>query len=446
MLLYLFPFFFSCGSAVEKQGKVVETKEEISVQVPKENFETGKIIPAVKCKSDSANSYALYLPKNFSAEKKLPIIFLFDPHAKGSFPLEKYKLLAEKYHYILIGSNNSKNGNTNEESADIVNKLLNDVSQRISFDNQRMYIGGFSGGARVAGMIAMENSLFKSLICCGAGFSWNGQPLKFDYIGFAGKGDFNMTELEQLDAALDNSSSHHFLDEFDGKHEWPDSLTMEDGFLFLEFSAMKNGSTTKNDSLIKNFSERTEKKISKTKNPLDEFSLNKKLSVFLEGLTDISVYKKKMELLTGSAEFKSAMKRKQEMQTKEMQLMQDYGQAIQTNDEKWWASEVQKLNSLTKKSDDESQMHKRILAYISIACYSISNSALKQNALPEAEKFLRIYKLVDPPNSEHAYLLAVVKMKQGDKNSALAFLKEAVKLGFDDWKRMEKEAPDLPRP
>src|ERR1017187_4246613 len=81
----------------------------ISIATP-DSFEAGKIIDPVICKSDSTQSYALYIPAKAN-KSALPIIYFFDAHGDGALPLKKYKSLADAYGFILIGSNSSKNGN-----------------------------------------------------------------------------------------------------------------------------------------------------------------------------------------------------------------------------------------------------------------------------------------------------------------------------------------------
>src|SRR5689334_1634716 len=72
-------------------------------------FQPGKIL-SVTCRTDAAQSYALYIPIRGN-KVALPIIYCFDPHGDGALPLKKYKALAEAYGFMLAGSNNSKNGN-----------------------------------------------------------------------------------------------------------------------------------------------------------------------------------------------------------------------------------------------------------------------------------------------------------------------------------------------
>src|SRR5947209_5644709 len=70
----------------------------------------GQIIDAVKCVADRSQSYALYLPSNYSPDRTWNVILAFDPGARGRRPVERYQAAAEKYGYIVAGSNNSRNG------------------------------------------------------------------------------------------------------------------------------------------------------------------------------------------------------------------------------------------------------------------------------------------------------------------------------------------------
>ncbi|MCX6953802.1 MAG: hypothetical protein NTV51_16760, partial [Verrucomicrobia bacterium] len=44
---------------------------------------TGRILGTVSCARDPAQTYALYVPSNYTPDKKWPVIFCFDPGARG---------------------------------------------------------------------------------------------------------------------------------------------------------------------------------------------------------------------------------------------------------------------------------------------------------------------------------------------------------------------------
>src|SRR6267143_2302869 len=70
----------------------------------------GEIVESVACKSDLQQSYALYLPSQYTPDKKWPMLYAFDPGARGKLPVSLFKDAAEKFGFIVVGSNNSKNG------------------------------------------------------------------------------------------------------------------------------------------------------------------------------------------------------------------------------------------------------------------------------------------------------------------------------------------------
>jgi len=105
---------FSIACASKKDGEktndtAIENKITAGVEAA-DTFETGKVIATILCKENPAQSYALYIPAG-NKHDTLPVIYFFDPHGDGSFPVTRYKALADQYGFILIGSNNSKNGN-----------------------------------------------------------------------------------------------------------------------------------------------------------------------------------------------------------------------------------------------------------------------------------------------------------------------------------------------
>ncbi|WP_431215405.1 hypothetical protein ACQ86N_12320 [Puia sp. P3] len=116
----------------------------------------GKVTDPVVCKADPAQSYALYIPVKGNAAA-MPVVYFFDPHGSGSLPLNKYRQLAETYGFILVGSNNSKNGNDWSATEKVWQSLATDTKSRLKIDAGRVYTCGFSGGAKVASFVAIQH-------------------------------------------------------------------------------------------------------------------------------------------------------------------------------------------------------------------------------------------------------------------------------------------------
>jgi predicted esterase len=222
-------------------------------QASAQDLEKGKLIEKVVCQGDSGQSYALYLPSAFDPGKKWPILFIFDPGARGAAAVEAFRAAAETYGWILVGSNNSTNGPM-RESAAAAWAIWTDALKRLPLDERRVYASGFSGGARVASVFPQViGRAVAGVIGCGAGLSSGIKPgdLKAAvYFGLTGLADFNYGEMKNLDLAFDPSGVPHRLLFFEGVHAWPDQPLCARAVGWMEVMAMKGGLRPKNEALV----------------------------------------------------------------------------------------------------------------------------------------------------------------------------------------------------
>ena len=116
------------------------------------DFPKGQQVDRVATLKDEAQSYALYLPSNYDPSRPWPVIFLFDPGARGPSAVSHFRAAAERYGYVLVGSNNSRNGLWEQYVPGIL-AMIADAGTRLSLDPKRVYAAGLSGGARVASRI-----------------------------------------------------------------------------------------------------------------------------------------------------------------------------------------------------------------------------------------------------------------------------------------------------
>jgi len=445
LLLLLIPMIFltSCGSKpTNKNGQETPGTPIITYDT---TLKSGIITEKVICKNDPNVSYALYLPSAYKAGNEFPVIYLFDPHADGLLPVNKYKELAEKYGYILIGSYNSKNGMAWEGVHQSIKTMFDDTQNRLSIDKNRIYTGGFSGGSRVASSVAIYDGGIRGVIGCSAGFPQLNKQIenKFDFIGIAGNEDFNMTEMKNLDKNLDGTAMRHTLIIFNGKHEWSSKEIFQLAFEWIQLNEMKDKMIAVNTALVNEITQSYQKQIKETISKGKKYEavlLYKQMLSFLDGITDVSANKKSMDSLANLDDVKKMIEFKTNMEKHELEIQQNYAQQFTSKDLIWWTNEVNQLNAKAKSNDPEvAQMNKRILGYLSLVCYSYSNSSLNSNHLDQADKFIKLYELIDPPNSEHSYMSAMLFAKRNEKDKVIPALKEAVKLGFDDNNRLQND-------
>lgn len=402
-----------------------------------DSFPVKKIIPNVVCRNDATQSYALYIP----SEKPGAIIYFFDPHAAGSLPLEKYKALADAYNFILAGSNNSKNGNDFQTAEKIWQSLFNDTKSRIALNTNRFYVCGFSGGAKAASYLALHHNEIKAVIAGGAGLP-DGTPasnFNFSFTGITGKGDMNMTDMTALNNELDKTQTKHRIIFFNGKHEWAPTNIMNIAFAGLEFDAIRNKIIPKNDALINTFINNSKKRIDSSvkKNNWLQASNECILAInMLDGLTDESFFNQKNNTIVNDTTYKNQLQQQQQLFIIEENKKTEYNAKFQNGDMQYWNNTINDLNSKSKTQTAEGTMYQRLLAYLSLALYSISNQLINQNQNDQAANFVSLYKLADPTNSEAWYFAAILDARKNDANAVNEDLFKAVKNGFNDKERM----------
>ncbi len=432
-------FAFSCASSESEKAKNDSIEP---LQVIKTEYKKGDITTLFVA-GDPSNSFILYLPANFDSTKKYPLVVFFDPHADGSLPLNKYKSLSEKWGYIFVGSNSSKNGMTANETMKIGNALIGEVKKNIKIDETEIILCGFSGGARVASTLAISRNDIKGVICNSAAPS---QPINGKiFIGLAGLGDMNYLEMKNFMNGQNGNVSPHELLAFDGKHEWATIGMMEDALLMISITPLNGKNNLKTvemyrelGGLIYNQSESIKNISCMIANNLLLSGKRAQEASFTNGkvrVTDDSTIElpKKTDPCTKSDEaaWKAA-------ESEETILQQELASALMSQDTTWW-----KINSPkyfeSKKQGADKFMRQRLSGYASLMCYSYANQAFRSNNLHAAEKLVAVYAIVDPTNSEWAYMRANLYMQIGLNEYALNSLETAVKLGFNDKNRLQND-------
>ncbi|RPJ79985.1 MAG: hypothetical protein EHM13_12780, partial [Acidobacteria bacterium] len=128
-----------------------------------DDFPRGTPIERVACLKQPTQTYALYLPSTYSPDTPHPILYCFDPGARGRVPVELFREPAERLGYIVVGSNNSRNGPWGpiEEA---IQAVWEDTHARFALDPRRFYTTGMSGGGGPAWTLASSGAA-GTIIC-----------------------------------------------------------------------------------------------------------------------------------------------------------------------------------------------------------------------------------------------------------------------------------------
>ncbi|HVG28954.1 MAG TPA: hypothetical protein VM864_04465 [Pyrinomonadaceae bacterium] len=278
-----------------------------------EDLPRGAIVEGVKVASAPGQSYVLYLPAGYTPDRKWPILYAFDPSGSGKRPVGAFRAAAEKYGYVVVGSNDSRNGLMAAPLKQIINALWQDTHERFSIDDARVYAAGFSGGARVANGLAVAcGGCVAGVISSGAGFPPVIKPtasLPYAFFGTVGVDDFNFREMRPLERTLDALDVVNRLATFDGRHQWCPEEVCAEGIEWMELLAMRHGRRPKDDAFIDGALARYTARAEKLRRPADAYERHAALRAIaqtFDGLRDVGRYGAEAAALKKTKEFRAA--------------------------------------------------------------------------------------------------------------------------------------------
>jgi dienelactone hydrolase len=406
----------------------------------------GTVVPSVACLHDPSQSYALYLPSNYSPDRRWPIIYAFDPFARGSVPVQLYKAAAEKYGYIVAGSNNAKNGPGSLEMA-AAQAVWEDTHRRFAIDKDRVYTTGLSGGARFATSFALYcyTCLVAGVIAQGATY-----PVKeaapandhFLYYVAIGDQDFNFPEVAELRAKKAEQGAAFKVKVYPGPHQWAPSDVVEDAFEWLELKAMQAGKEKPNPVFIQQQLKKAQEEAMKAEeagDTLTEFYAVRSLAVDFKGLADVSSFEGKLASLKKSKALKHARQQENHELDRQRSLTasasSDIAGLAQVGPEQ--VSVLQQrimsvfadLRRQLKSGARDRLVYVRAFNQLWIEGIEDGQEQFRKNEYVRAGDYFQLMADVAPDQSWPLLLLAETKVREGDKKAALKALDAAVKRG-----------------
>ena len=424
-----------------------------AAQTPAAEFDAlksrGTVVPSLTCLADSSQSYALYLPSQYSPEKRWPVIYAFDPFAHGKTPVELYKNIAEKYGYIIAGSNNSQNGPAGPAMA-AAQAVWQDTHRRLALDKDRVYTTGLSGGARFATSFTLYcyTCAIAGVIAHGAGYPLGTiKPANdhFLYYAAVGDADFNLPELLELRRKKEEQGAGYKVKIYSGQHQWAPPEVFEDAIEWLELKAMQAGTRKPDAEFIRRLFDRTRSEAAeagKKGDALGQFHALRSLVSDFKGLenTDAAEFEKQLAALKSSKSLKEARKKEQHEIDQQRALTEitagdiarlstaDPDEQIQIR--RRIAASMADLRRQAGATGPDSAVSARAFNQLWIQGIEQGQEELRLRHLVQAEVCFELMGEAAPDRPWPLIMLAEVRVKAGNKKAAIKALEDAVKHGL----------------
>ncbi len=403
-----------------------------------QQFQLGQINERVTSPSNPKQQYALYVPSTYSAAKKYPVLFVFDPGARALNAIELFRDGAEKYGYIVFCSWNSRNGAWDQTTA-AMQTMWDDAVTRFSVDDRQLYTSGFSGGSRAALTFALASKVVAGVIVGGAGFATPQPPPRVPFAAFitTSTEDFNWAEMQAVNRHLDKLKSAHRFTIVDGPHRWPPAATITQGMQWLRIQAMRSSFIPKDPQLISAFTEEHLAEIETLNGaPLTQLRAYQFLSNDLEGIADTTAWRAKADELRKSKPGKQAIKKESDEEHTMAEMMREFDRLLQAADagqegmadaRRWLQHQAQIANAA--EDSPNRRMVRRVTTGLSAQIMEHRQQYEQQRKYDLLARRLELATELSSGRMNSWVELAAVRWKMGNKKAAFEALERGVSKG-----------------
>jgi dienelactone hydrolase len=420
----------------------------------------GTVQPSVTVAADPTNSYALYLPSAYSATRRWPLLLVFDPFAHGEVSVKLFHEAVEKYGFIVIGSNNSRNF---QDPSNAIRLLWGDVKERYAVDPRRIYVAGLSGGARVASSIALAcKNCIAGVIANGAGLPSGAAlpgPEVSEWFLVAGTTDFNFPEQLHLKEALDTRGAVSRFEVYDGPHNWMPAEFADRALAWLQLRAMVKGLTPVDKNFVgQQFDLRLGEAQAEQKSgdTLGAARAYREIATDFQTFRDVKPQEAAAKSLADSSEYRQAKKNENAALELQDKIAKNVGNLVAGINEQPdnRAAFMEQLEAAAndayheqKKSSNTANKQaiaRGLAAAFSYAAETGQQAMLKKDYLAARDMF-HAGEIIQPDNAWASYLLATADAQLGDKKQTVQALKRALDKGMTNAKALDDSAFDRVR-
>ncbi len=415
----------------------------------------GSFVESVVCEAAPEFSYALYLPSGYDVERAWPLILAFDPSGIGSQPVEGFRAAAERYGYIAVGSNDSRNYTGWEPKMAAAAAVWKDVAGRFSIDAARVYTAGFSGGARMATEVALQTRAVAGVFAVGAGFRERDGvdgPIPFVFAAASGTRDMNHREMQQVHARLLERELPSLHVVFDGPHQWPPKRDFTAAIEWFEVQAMRRGLRAVDREHVGALLDNARNRAQAATPPDAVLRDYEQITRDFAGLADLEEIEAEIRRLRQDPAVARAAKERKRLirheddarrrlvtQIRKMELaVDDAGR--RAGDLRDLRREIDRHVRNTDSEDPRrADTASRLVSFVSLVGYERGIHAGQSGDYERAALFYEIALQAVPESRGLHVRLAGMYARSGRADRALETLTEAIELGFDDAERLRSD-------
>jgi len=413
-------------------------------------------VESLAAAADSSQTYALYVPRSHDSAQPAPILYLLDPRGRALLPIERFRAAAEATGVVLASSYRSRSDEPVDPNLPALRALWADTHARLTIDDRRVYVGGFSGTARAACLMAeLAPGSIAGVIAAGAGFAASHAPRRdtsFLYFAAVGDTDFNYGEMQELDRTLTELALPYRLEVFPGNHDWMPEDVATAAVRWMELRVRRDPPREPTPDLLAASWTRDRDRAAALEEASRPFEARRQWSWMVrdyEGLRDVTEARARVASLAGAAQRdereRTARETRERGQLEAAQRV--LARATGGESEPWLLGrvasdlQVERLRGRATEQSEEGRSARRILnaVFVQTAFY-LPRDAQKRGDHEGAARLLSVAAALRPEDAQVWYRLAAAQSRAGRRRPAVDSLRRALEAGFADGARLAADA------
>ena len=409
----------------------------------------GAVKDSIPVSDSISESFAMYLPKDYTSEKKWPVVFVLDPDGKGISAARLFMQASEDQGFLIVSSNNITRKDSLLINLEKVTRLFNQIVNTFPIDENAIYVAGLDEGALVASAMPAVNKAVDGVIVVGD--LWiNSEFLlknanKPSYIGFANNSSNAKNEFREKFMFLNSLKYPAYYYCYDGNETWPSSEFIAHAMGGFKLQKMLNGGNEKNpevvDVLFREELETAEVLYRKMKfyKAFELLNLMLEKYNYFDKKDEIKNLQKKIRKEKGYKDqrslYNSAEISESELRAEFRYLLEEDFQYFDFQNLGWWSQKMIEIEKL-KKSENaaEAEMGSRVEDYLKTVVHIGFNNvvALQTTSIDQKIFAAVLTTIIDRKDPEAYFSIISLSAEDGDYYTATLYLEDLLKTGYDD--------------
>ncbi|WPY97965.1 hypothetical protein [Christiangramia sp. OXR-203] len=412
----------------------------------------GNVTKGINIPGSKGETFAVYTPSQYSQDKKWPVIFIFDPKGRATSTANLFRPAAEDQGYIIAALELDLKSKSLDSVINTSVSMMNVVTGTLGIDPEQIYFAGMAEGAQIASALTLMNRNMAGILAINNSFvnpKFVNDQEPYMFIGIGASQDYMVYEMESYLKFYDKRDFPTEIYYFDGKeNDWPSSAVIYNAVSGFTLQAVKDGTRQADKDFISKLYQQELDYVESLRRTRNYYSAYQNLERMKEkyaefGYEDeVKDRMKEVRRTRGYSaqkrDFKQAVSYEREQQAEYEYLLTSDVMTQNFQNIGWWAYQMDGLEKLQNSSEKAKvDMAYRLKGYLDFLSKRQFDDIMKSNAGIDARIFISVLRTAINKEDPEAYFKIIsLASLDGDAETALLYLEDLLKTGYDDYERL----------